>query len=563
MARSRALLFIVLLALCAAGDAQDSSPLGVRFSSHAPVDGEGDLLQIPKPNLAGTDQPVQTQIQNAERALSTILAQSNASGTQKAKAFGMLGEIYQAYEFGDAALATYANAAKLQPQSFRWHYYLAYLSEKRGDADAAVREYRRALALKPNDGCAMLRLAQVELELSNLDTAKSWLRNPAAQRAAPAAAITELGKVALAEHQYQIALKYFTEALAIEPKAASIHYQLAKAYRALGDLQLMQENLRAQGDGDPTIHDPLLDEISAIKQSRLDLWKRGNLAMNEKRFSDAVAAYSQMVSMKQSDPIGYLYLAEALAGSGQREQALEQYAHALQLDPNDAVAHYNMGILLTEARRGELAMVQFREAIRFNPEMIAAHWNLANLLMRRGKDDEAGQEYGIVVAAEPQNGLARLMQAMAAVQAKKYAQARFFLEQASQALPDDPDIADALARVLSAAPYPDVRDETRGLQIIETVIQHSEGMDFDKGVTLGMALAGVGRFQDAIATQRGMIGELEKAERPDLIRLLQHNLALYEHHEPCRIPWESNDPIFAPVLSEAHLVTQIGQAAQP
>jgi len=557
------LLLIGLLALCAAGDAQDSSSPGVRFSSQGPVDGQGDLLQIPKPNLAGTDQPVQTQIQNAERALSTILAQSNASGTQKAKAFGMLGEIYQAYDLGDAALASYANAAKLQPQSFRWHYYLAYLFEKRGDADAAAREYERVLAIKPNDGCAMLRLAQVELELSNLDSAKSWLRNPAAQRAAPAAAITELGKVALAEHQYQMALKYFRKALAIEPKAASIHYQLAKAYRALGDLQLMQENLRAQGDGDPTVHDPLLDEISAIKQSRLDLWKRGNLAMNEKRFSDAVAAYSQMVNMEQSDPIGYLYLAEALAGSGQREQALEQYAHALQLDPNNAVAHYNIGILLTEARRGELAMAQFREAIRLNPEMIAAHFNLANLLMRRGKDDEAGQEYGIVVTAEPQNGLARLMQAMAAVHAKKYAQARSFLEQASQALPDDSDIADALARVLSAAPDPDVRDETRALQIIETVIQHAQGMDFEKGVTLGMALAGVARFQDAIATQRGMIGELERAERPDLVRLLQHNLALYEHHEPCRIPWENDDPIFAPVLTEAQLVTPISQAAEP
>jgi len=554
------LLFIMLLVLCVAGEAQDSSPPGVRVSSQALADGRGDLLPIPQPNLTGTDQPVQTQIQNAERALSAILAQSSASGTQKAEAFGTLGKIYQAYDFSDAALASYANAANLLPQSFRWHYYLAYLSEKRGDADAAVREYKRALALRPSDGCAMLRLAQVELESSNLGSAKSLLRNPAAQRAAPAAALTELGKVALAEHQYQIALKYFKEALAIEPKAASIHYQLAKTYRALGDLQLMQENLRAQGDGDPTIHDPLLDEISAIKQSRLDLWKLGNLAMNEKRFADAVAAYRQMVSMEKSDPIGYLYLAEALAGSGQGEQALEQYAHALQLDPSNALAHYNMGILLTEAKRGELAMAQFREAIRFNPEMIAAHFNLANLLICSGKDDEAGQEYGIVVAAEPQNGLARLMRAMAAVHAKKYAQARSFLEQASQALPDDPDIADALARVLSAAPDPGVRDETRALQIIETVIQHAQGMDFDKGVTLGMALAGVGRFQDAITTQRGMIGELEKAGRPDLVRLLQQNLARYEHHEPCRKPWESDDPIFAPVPTEAHLVT-LGQPA--
>jgi len=527
--------------------AQESS----QRSSPRSADSKVDLVEIPQPELAGVDQPVQEQIRAAQAALAATLGRSNSSRVEKGTAFGSLGEIYQAYGFDDAALASYQNAAKLAPRSFRWEYYAGYLHQRNGDTESALREFQQAVALKPNDASAMLRLGNLELGANHLDLAKSWFVKSIAQRnPSAAAALTGLGKIALIEHRYPAALKYFKDALAQEPQASSIHYQLAMTYRALGDLHQMQQNIEARGEAEPTIHDPLLDEIGLLKQGKVGLLERATAAMHEKRFADAIATYRQLVSLYPSDPIAYTYLGVALAKAGKGSEALQQYAHASQLDPNNAPVHYDIGILLIDTGKEELAITHFQEAIRLDPGLAASHFQLANLLMRRKKDEEAGREYGIVASLEPQNGFARLMQAMASVHAGAYAQARSLLEEAALALPHDPDIANALARLLAAAPDPAVRDESRALRIVESLVQSQQGDGFEEGVTLAMALAAAGRFQEATETQQAIIHELEKSRKLDLARTLARNLDLYQHEKPCSVPWASNDPVFTPVPSK-------------
>lgn len=548
---------VVILLATAATIAAVNPPAVAQEAATQPAprmssDRKVELLEVPQPELAKVDQPVQEQIRAAQTALAATLARSNSSSVEKATAFGSLGEIYQAYGFDDSALASYQNAAKLDPRSFRWEYYAAYLHQRTGDTDSALREYQRAAALQPNNITVMLRLGDLEFSANHLDSAKSWFVKSMSVKSS-AAALTGLGKIALIEHRYPAALKYFKDALAREPKASSIHYQLAMTYRALGDLPQMQEHLQARGEVEPTIPDPLLDEIALLKQGKVGLLERGSAAVHEKRFADAIASYRQLVHLYPTDPIAYMYLGVALAKAGKNTEALQQYAHASQLDPNNASVHYNMGILLVDTGKEDLAITQFQEAIRVDPGLAASHFQLANLLMRGKKDEEAGREYGTVASLEPQNGFARLMQAMAAVHAGAYAQARKLLEEASLALPNDPDIANALARLLAAAPDPAVRDESRALRIIQTLVQDQQGDGFEEGVTLAMALASAGQFQEAAETQRAIIHQLEEMRKPDLARLLGQNLDLYEHGKPCRKPWASDDPVFTPVPSKLQL----------
>src|ERR1700733_6563345 len=134
MTRTAPLLFVITFAcsVCALG------PLSASGASPArEPEAHEKAVEVPKPNLTGVDLPVQTQIQSAEKAMTATLNLNAATGAQKAKAFGYLGKLYQAYGFDDAAMACYANAAKLDPLAFRWHYYLAYLHDKRGDSKRA------------------------------------------------------------------------------------------------------------------------------------------------------------------------------------------------------------------------------------------------------------------------------------------------------------------------------------------------------------------------------------------------------------------------------------------
>ena len=511
-----------------------------------------ELVEIPQPALSTVDPPVQQQIKDAQAALALVVSQSpEASNSKKADAFGALGEIYQAYEFNDAAIACYSNAAKLEPQAFRWPYYSAYLHQRTGDNDAAVHEFERALAVSPADKTALLRLANADLSVNEVDQAKKWFTKVLSAQDRSAAALYGLGKSALIEHRYPIALKFFNEALDREPQASSIHYQLAMTYRGLGDTEQMQRELQLRGEVEPTIKDPYLEEITLLKQGKVALLERGIKAVNENRLKDAVETYRQMATLFPTDPIARTYLAVALAKSGQRDDALEQYSTALQINPENATVHYDVGILLIDTQREDQAIGHFREAARIDPGLVAAHFQLANLLMRQKKHEDAAQEYGLVVSLEPQNGFARLMQAMALVRVGAYGQAKEKLEDASAALPADSDIANALARLLAAAPDPSVRDEKRALEIVGNLVQHQQGDPLEDGITLAMALASVGQFKQAAGYQAAIIRQLEASHRPDLARRLRKNLLLYQQGKSCRVPWSNDDPIFTPVPGKA------------
>ena len=547
---------VVLFAVITASMVVDSDFSAAQNAPARAASGQVDLEEVPQPDLTGVDPAVREQIRAAQAALAAALEHVDVSRARRAQAFGNLGQIYQAYGLDSAALGCYTNASRLDPQSFRWSYYAGYLGQEYGDAETAERDYQHALTLKPNNSPALLRLGALELTLDRPDAARQYFTKAATLRNPSAPALAGLGKVALVEHQYSVALKYFTQALAREPQASSIHYQLAMAYRGLGDLAHMQQQLQARGNVEPAIQDPLLDEIDVLKQGKFGLLERGNMAMSESRFADAVNTYRQMVRLDPSDPIVYKYLGVALARSGQPDAALKEYAHALELDPTNATVHYNIGVLLIEAKKEEQAVAHFQQALQLDPGLVAAHFQLANLFMRKREDASAEREYGIVVSLEPQNAFARLMQAMAAVHAGSYARARALLEEAYVAYPRDADIASALARLLAATPDPAVRDQSRGLRIVETLVNNQQGDPLEVGITFAIALAAAGRFQEAAGYQEAIIKQLEASRQYDLARPLRQDLARYQQGKTCRVPWASDDPIFTPALSKAQLATE-------
>jgi tetratricopeptide (TPR) repeat protein len=551
--KSKISLVILALLACSVLNPAASIAREEQQGPSNPSGNQKNLIDVPQPDLASLDPNVQEHIRTAQKALEDTLANSTSTPVERGEAYGTLGQVYQAYGFDDAARASYQIGAKLEPQSFRWHYYAAFLEERIGNNDSALRSYQEAQAIQPSNPNVLLRLGNLELSSNQSELAKSWFLKSVNQSGPSAAALMGLGKTALAERQYSAALKYFQQALALEPQASSLHYQLAMAYRGLGDVDQMQKELQARGDTDPTVKDPLLEEIKLLKQGKTGLLEQAGKAMHEGRFLDACAAYREIIRLDPNDAIAYRYLGVALAKSGNFTEALQNYDRALQLDPNSAAIHYSIGILLIQTGMEEAAIKHFREAGKIDPGLVATHLQLASLLMRQGKDEEASREYAIVAELDTQDQFARLMQSMALIHAGLYAKARKVLEEASVAFPNDADIANALARLLAAAPDPADREEARALRIVERLFQNQQGDPFEVGVTYAMALAAVGRFEEAVFFQQAIIQQLESSREFTLVRQLRENLALYTHQKPCTRPWTTDDPIFHPVPGKLEL----------
>jgi hypothetical protein len=63
---------------------------------------------------------------------------------------------------------------------------------------------------------------------------------------------------------------------------------------------------------------------------------------------------------------------------------------------------------------------------------------------------------------------------------------------------------------------------------------------------MAMALAELGRFDEAVKWQQSAIDDANKTGNPGMASRLNDNLQRYLRRMPCRTPWRDNDPVFYP-----------------
>jgi len=518
-------------------------------------------LSLPDPDLARFEKVIQEQLREARARLLAPAQNSASAKSDLAQLYGQLGKLYQTYDLKDAALTCYLKAQTLDPTAFAWRYYSGYIYQANGDPQTAVLHFQNALQIRPDDLATLVRVAQAYTDLNQTELAKPIFEKVLRLDKSCVPALVGLGKFALSGNDYKGAVELFQEALALDPKASSIEYQLAMAYRRLGNLSQAQAHLLRQGSRQPQMPDSLIEELEGLKKGKAALWRRGARAINGGRVAEAVKDFRELVTLDPEDATSRMYLGIALARAGDGKQAIEQYSEALQRAPGNAGVHYNLGVVLAERGAVEQAVEHLQAALRSDSQMTKAHFQLANLLMRLGHYAEAPSEYAAVVRMEPRNAFARLMEAMALVRLKNYSAARDKLEQAVTAVPGDSDLKTALARLLAACPEESVRDGPRALQMIQQVMSNEKSFDLEQGQALAMALAAIGQFQEAAKIQRFMIAELERAGQVDLARLLRANLTSYERDQPCLIPWRDDDPIFSPVPGKMGVSAELSAPA--
>ncbi len=137
------------------------------------------------------------------------------------------------------------------------------------------------------------------------------------------------------------------------------------------------------------------------------------------------------------------------------------------------------------------------------------------------------------------------------MKAGHYGEARQALEAAIRSQPDNPEIINALARILATAPETKVRDGSRALALSKALFESTRNPDV--GQTYAMAMAETGHFEQAAVLQRETIVVFEhrggEASKP----FLQSNLARYEQRKPAREGWAPDDPAFNPRSPAARL----------
>ena len=517
---------------------------GRRVSDAAAVD------VVPLPDISRAAPDVQAQLREQHAAMTRALEQapSEAAG-ERAEAYAAMGKLFIATELYDAAERCFANARRLAPGDMRWSYYLAQVARLSNDAGKAATLFEQTLALQAEHVPSLVWLAEMRLAQSRVADAKTPLLK--AQSLAPreAAVLYGLGRVALEERDYAEAVKQLEAALALVPSANRVQYPLAMAYRGLGDANQAEAHLRLRGEVDLPPADALMGEIGGLLKNAAAYETNGSQAMAERRWPDAVRELRQAIAIAPGNGFTRLNLGTALFMIGDVGGALEQYQMAVRFQPNLAKAHFAIGVIMEGRGRDPEAIAAFEQAVRSDSGYLEARFSLGNALRRSGRVRESLPHYQEVLRINPAVSQASFGYAMGLVRLGEYQQALAQLERDAQAFRDQPGIVHALARLLAAAPDDHVRDGARALGLVEQ-LEKTQPRTLAIIETKAMALAEIGRFDEAVGRQSELVALAGKQGRADLVPRLTANLRLYQARRPCRTPWADDDPVHRPPPSQ-------------
>ncbi|MGH9383341.1 MAG: tetratricopeptide repeat protein, partial [Vicinamibacterales bacterium] len=339
---------------------------------------------------------------------------------------------------------------------------------------------------------------------------------------------------------YKGAVEYLEDVLGRDAEAAGAHYPLAMAYRGLGDLTKAERHLRQREDHVILPADPLMVELDELLESPQAYESRGIRALDQKQWTEAEALFRKGLQLAPESPALGHRLGTALFMMDDARGAQEQFEAVVRKAPDYSPAQYSLGVLLQAQGRHLEAIERFSIALSSRSSYHEARLRLATSLRRAGRAKESVPHYQQILSVNPRLTEARFGHAMALVQIGRYADARDRLIEGMKASSDQSVFSHGLARLLAAAPDEGVRDGPRAISLVEELLR-TEPRTLDLGETLAMALAELGRFDEAAKLQRDLIRGAERGALHDVARRLARNLALYERGEACRTPWPDEE----------------------
>ena len=501
------------------------------------------LLPLPPlPDLASLDPSPRQQLRERHAATASLLRAADVPPSSLGRAYGKLGEIFHAYMDLESARTCYLNARTQSPAVFRWAYLLGHVERTLGNYTAATGIFEQALSLRPRDVPTLVWLGEIELEQHRLQRARGRFHQALDVDPRCYRALVGRAQVAIESADYARAVEDLEKALAAQPRASRIHYALGLAYRSLGETQRARTHLQ-QAISPASIpiafEDPLMEEVGDLRSSVQVYIRRGMMAAGRGRFDAAVREFELAVAANPDRPYARYNLASALLRLGRRREAQAHLDELMERNPDYALSRVLLARVL--AGDGDYARAEehLRRALELDPDSERGHLALGDLLRGRGRLEEAlvscrrAQELGPGLAP------ARFGVARALVDLERYGQALASVQESASALPDRRGLRLLLARLLATIPEDAQRDGPRALEIA------SQAIDADETVaaaeTVAMALAGLGRFNEAVRWQKKALGLVEGIEGE--YGWVRERLSLYEREMPCRRPWAAGEAL--------------------
>ncbi|HQU45925.1 MAG TPA: tetratricopeptide repeat protein [Pirellulales bacterium] len=245
---------------------------------------------------------------------------------KSAQAHLMRAEVANGLNDSHAMIAAYRELLSIDPDNRQALWRLGFALLDAHDVRGAKQIFERYLQLDAEDPMGHLGLAICRRQMGEIGAAKAGFEKalagslPGMRRAA---ALTELGQIAVSEKSYEQAREYLKEALRLLPTSPSAHYALGTLLSKLGETDAASEHV-------------------AISR---------RLEADAERYEDLF----QEVVRRPDDAGPRCELGEILLKQGQRKEAFAWLLSALRVDQWNSAAHTALARYYADAGNDDMA----------------------------------------------------------------------------------------------------------------------------------------------------------------------------------------------------------------
>ncbi|MBW4499216.1 MAG: tetratricopeptide repeat protein [Scytonema hyalinum WJT4-NPBG1] len=310
----------------------------------------------------------------------------------------------------EEAIASYDQAVKFQPDDHEAWNSRGYALRNLGRYEEAIASYDQALKIKSdyheawyNQGYALGNLERYEEAIASYKQAVKFQPDYHEAWYSLATALDDLGR-------YEEAIASYDKALKIKPDYHRAWYNRSIA---LYDLGRYEEAITVDDQAwnnwviavrDLRSHQVAIASCQAvkIKPDLHEAWNnRGIVLGNLGRHQEAIIFYDQAVKSKPDDHKAWNNRGIALKNLGRHQEAIRSYDQALKIKPDEHEAWNNRGIALWYLGCNEEAIASYDQALKIKPDKHEAWYNRGIALRHLGRYTEAIESYDQALKIKP------------------------------------------------------------------------------------------------------------------------------------------------------------------
>jgi len=194
-----------------------------------------------------------------------------------------------------------------------------------------------------------------------------------------------VGHALESQGNYGEALKYFHEAVRVQPDDIGAHINVGRTYNHLTQFEeAEQAYLKAKSLLPKAKPGESYQARVAPNHLNVFLNLATLIAKNGSRLEEADHLYRQAISMRSDYTQAYINRGDILLKLNKTQEAREVYERALFYDSSNADIYYNLGVVLLEQGHHNQALAYFNKALDFDPDHAQALLNSAMLIQESG-----------------------------------------------------------------------------------------------------------------------------------------------------------------------------------